>query len=67
MPSVSKAQHNYFEMIAHDPGAAKRTGTSQAVAKEFVQADTGRDLKALPQRVPQKARGGAVYPRAFRW
>lgn len=59
MPSVSRAQHNYFEMIARDPGAAKRTGVSQSVAKDFVDADKGRSLKSLPERV-RKAEGGRV-------
>lgn len=39
MPSKSRAQHNLMEMVAHDPRAAKRTGISQSVAKDFVAAD----------------------------
>lgn len=49
MPSTSRAQHNYMEMIAHDPAKAKEEGVSQKVAKDFVRADTGKDLKALPR------------------
>lgn len=67
MPSRSKRQHNYMEMVAHDPGAARRTGTPASVAKEFVAADKGRDLSGLPEHVERKAKGGAVYPPPFRW
>jgi hypothetical protein len=31
-----------MEMVAHDPGAAKKTGVPVKVAKEFVMADIGR-------------------------
>lgn len=63
MPSVSRRQHNLFEMIAHDPGAAKRTGISASVAKEFVAADKGSDLSKLP--VAKKAAGGRA--KRFAW
>lgn len=39
MPSTSKAQHNFMEMVAHDSKAAKRVGVSQSVGKDFVAAD----------------------------
>ena len=39
MPSTSKKQARFMAMVAHDPGAAKRTGVPQSVAKEFNQAD----------------------------
>jgi hypothetical protein len=66
MPSTSRAQHKYFEWIAHDPAAPAKTGVPQAVAREFVKADKGRSLSKLPQH---KAEGGAVssYPKKFRW
>jgi hypothetical protein len=41
MPSKSKAQHNFMEMIAHDPKKAKEKGISQSVGKDFVSADKG--------------------------
>ena len=50
MPSVSRRQHNFFEMIAHDPGAAKRVGVSQKVGEDFAEADKGKSLKRLPIR-----------------
>jgi hypothetical protein len=56
MPSVSRRQHNLMEMVAHEPGAAKRTGISKKVAKEFVAADTGRNLKKLPMKKPRKGK-----------
>lgn len=71
MPSQSSAEHNLMELVAHDPAAAHRTGIKTSVAKEFVAADKGRDLKALPKYVPHKAMGGPVscdvYPAVFRW
>lgn len=39
MPSVSRRQHNYMEMLATTPGKAKKKGPSQKVAREFVKAD----------------------------
>jgi hypothetical protein len=44
MPSKTPKQARFFAMIAHDPAAAKRTGVSQKVAKEFNQADKGTKL-----------------------
>ena len=57
-------------MIEHEPGAAERTGVPKSVAHEFVQADKGRNLKKLPQRVLHKDDGGCVspnYPKRFVW
>jgi hypothetical protein len=39
MPSKSGRQHRFFQMIAHDPDAADRTGVPQSVAREFIDAD----------------------------
>ena len=39
MPSTSAKQARFMAMIAHDKGAAKRTGVPQSVAKEFNAAD----------------------------
>jgi hypothetical protein len=39
MPTVSQKQHNFMEMVAHNPKAAKRVGVPQSVGKEFVEAD----------------------------
>lgn len=50
MPSVSKKQHAFMEMVAHDPAAAKRVGVPQSVGKDFADADKGKDIKALPKR-----------------
>lgn len=67
MPSTSKRQHNFMEMIAHDPAAAKRVGVKQSVGKDYVAADKGSDLSKLPDRVQHKAKGGAVQRGAFKW
>jgi len=39
MPSTSAKQARFMAMIAHDKGAAARTGVPQSVAKEFNRAD----------------------------
>lgn len=39
MPSVSPAQHNFMEAIAHSGGFAKKVGVSQKVGRDFVSAD----------------------------
>lgn len=57
MPSVSKAEHNYMEMIAHSPDAAPKGGPSKAVAKDFVLADIGRKLGGLPEHKKPKKGG----------
>ena len=53
MPSTSRSQHNLAEFVEHDPEVARRAGIkmSPSVAREFVQADKGRDLKKLPNKV----------------
>ena len=45
MPSVSKKQHNFMEMIAHSPKMAKKAGVPQSVGKEFAAADKGKTFK----------------------
>ena len=42
MPSVSKKQHNFMEMIAHSPAMAKKVGVPQSVGKDFATADKGK-------------------------
>lgn len=51
MPSKSKAQSRLMQAAAHNPTVAKKTGLSQNVAKEFVAADQGRNVKKLPEHV----------------
>jgi hypothetical protein len=45
VPSKSKKQHNFMEMIAHSPKMAKKAGVPQAVGKEFATADKGKTFK----------------------
>jgi hypothetical protein len=52
MPSVSKKQHNFMEMIAHSPKMAKKAGVPQSVGKDFAAADKGKTFK----------RGGMMKP-----
>ena len=42
MPSTSKKQHNFMEMIAHSPAMAKKVGVPQSVGKDFAAADKGK-------------------------
>jgi len=46
VPSTSKKQHNFMEMIAHDPKMAKKVGVPQSVGKDFVAADKGKKFTA---------------------
>jgi len=39
MPTVSKKQHKFMEMVAHDPSIAKRVGVPQSIGKEMVSHD----------------------------
>lgn len=48
MPSTSQAQHNFMEMVAHDPKKAKAAGVPVSVGQDFVAADKGRPTKKLP-------------------
>jgi len=59
MPSRSRKQHNFMEMVAHSPGAAKRVGVPQSVGKEFAEADKGKKLNKLPEKVKKKKGDGA--------
>lgn len=54
MPSTSKAQHNFMEAVAHDPGFAKKAGVPQSVGKDFAAADKGKSEKKLPEHVRHK-------------
>lgn len=53
MPSKSGKQHRLMEMVAHNPGAAKRVGVPQSVGKEFVMADQGRKFPAKDKAKPR--------------
>jgi hypothetical protein len=52
--SKSQKQAATMAAAAHNLEFAKRVGISQQVAKEFNRADTGKDIKRLPVRVPKK-------------
>ena len=53
MPSKSKAQHNMFEMVLHNPKQARKLGIPQQVAKEYIEADKQRGKAAL-RKLPRK-------------
>ena len=50
MPSVSTKEHNFMEMIDHDPAKAKAAGVPQSVGREFVTADKGKKFPTKPIR-----------------
>jgi len=54
MPSKSKSQHRFMEMVAHNPKAAKRVGVAQSVGKEFVSADKGKKFKTGGEMAAKK-------------
>lgn len=54
MPSPSKAAHNLMEARAHGATFPMAEKIPLKVAKEFVEADKGKDLKRLPQHVTDK-------------
>jgi len=45
MPSKSQAQHNFMEMIAHNPAMANKKGVPQSVGRDFEKADKGKTFK----------------------
>jgi hypothetical protein len=52
--SVSQAQARTMAAAAHNPEFAKKVKIKQSVAKEFNQADKGKNVKSLPQRSVKK-------------
>lgn len=48
MPSSSMRQHRFFEMVAHDPAAARRVGVPVSVGHDFVEADKARVASTPP-------------------
>ena len=49
MPSKSKKQHDFMNIVAHSPEFAKKVGVPVKVGKEFVAADKVK-VKAKPVR-----------------
>ena len=54
MPSRSQKEARTMLAAEHNPEFARKMGIPQAVASEFVQADKGRDLSKLPEKVKPK-------------
>jgi len=58
LPSKSKAQHRFFEAVAHSPKFAAKAGVPQKVGKDFAKADDKSGItggkKKLPERVKPK-------------
>jgi len=49
--SVSQSQARMMAGAAHNPKFAKKVGVATKVAKEFNQADKGKDISKLPKKV----------------
>ena len=54
MPSTSDKQRRLMAAAAHDPKIAKRVGVPQTVAREFNQADKGKQLAEAMKRMPKR-------------
>ncbi len=57
MPSVSQAQHRFFNIVKHSKPFAAKAGVKQSVARDFIAADNKRGKKAigkLPARIAPK-------------
>jgi len=54
MPSKSKAQHNFFEAVAHSPKFAEEVGVPQSVGKDFAAADKKDTSYKKKERVSPK-------------
>jgi len=52
MPSVSKKQHNYMAMMAHNPEEAAEHGMSQNLAEESLEADKGQNFNGKRKPKP---------------
>ena len=55
--SKSQAQAHMMAAAAHNPKFAKKVGMKQSVAKEFNQADKGKDISKLPKKVKKTDEG----------
>jgi hypothetical protein len=55
--SKSQAQAHMMAAAAHNPKFAKKVGMKQSVAKEFNQADKGKDISKLPKKVKKTEEG----------
>lgn len=57
MPSKSKSQMRFMQMLAHDPELAKAKGIPLEVAKEYVAADkkvNAEGKRHLPEHVSKE-------------
>lgn len=54
MPSISRKQAAYFEMLYNNKDLAKQHGVDYNTVKEFVEADRANGTKNLPERKGKK-------------
>jgi hypothetical protein len=55
MPIKSKAQQRLIYAVAADPEVAKKTGVSQAVARDFIKATPKKRFKKLKEKLGCKS------------
>jgi hypothetical protein len=55
-----------MEMVAHDPGAAKRTGVPKKVGEDFANADKKDDGYKDREHVAKKAAEHGMSPEIYR-
>ena len=58
MPSTSPAQARMMAAAAHDPKFAKKVGVPVSVARDFNQADKGKRLAEVMQKMHGKKKNG---------
>ncbi len=58
MPSKSKSQHNLMAAVAHNPKFAKKLGIPTKVGKDFMKADSLKDLSNLSAKVKKRKKKG---------
>ncbi len=54
MPSVSKQQFKFFEVMKHNPEEAKKKGISPRVANEYTQGMTKGRFAKLKDKISKK-------------
>lgn len=60
MPSVSAKQQRFMGAVAHNPKFAREVGVSQAVGREFNDADYAKDRGAAAERKRKAGKIAAV-------
>lgn len=54
MPSKSKEQHDFMNIVAHNEEFAEKVHVPQDIAKEFLEADEAKGLYQKPEPQEKK-------------